>query len=78
MRLALFVFGVVLALSRGEARRAVFPLLFVAYTVIVTVLLYSNARLRMSMDVPFLVLAAVGLKGHAELFARARAERAQP
>ena len=53
-------------------------LLFVIYTLIITVLLYSNARLRMSMDVPFLVFVAVGLQGHAAMFARTRLDRAHP
>ncbi len=70
-----FVFGALVAIANGQTRRVAFLLIFVLYTVLVTILLYANARLRMSMDVPFLLLAAFGLWEHGRLFSRLRSER---
>jgi 4-amino-4-deoxy-L-arabinose transferase-like glycosyltransferase len=71
----LFVFGVLVAIASGLTRQVAFLLIFVLYTVFVTILLYVNARLRMSMDVPFLLLVAFGLQQHRRLLAWLRSER---
>jgi 4-amino-4-deoxy-L-arabinose transferase-like glycosyltransferase len=73
----LFVFGVLVAIASGLTRHIAFLLIFVVYTVFVTILLYVNARLRMSMDVPFLLLVAFGLQQHGRLLAKLRAGRVQ-